>query len=261
MSNFGSTDPWIEHAKRIIFADDAVNVSLEAKNKNLLKFGRNEEVQTTGTTLMTLPTGTYNETYVGTNAITSIVSTAAGDTESVVVEGHTISGSDFTFSTETISLTGQTAATLVTPLARVSRVYNNDSTELSGTVSVCENDTYSSGVPQTPAGVHCQIRAGQQQSEKAATTLSSVDYWVITSFYADMLERTGANADVDLEVRLSGKVFRQQVDISVSEAHRSHFQFLPYLIVPPNSDVRLVARANANGKDISGGIEGVLLTA
>jgi hypothetical protein len=156
-----TADPWIEHAKRVILADYGDTVTLEAKNKDLLKFGRHLAVQTTSTTLMTLPTGIYNETYVSTNIITSIVSTAAGDTESVVVEGHTVSGGDFTFVSQTISLTGQTAATLATALARVTRVYNSDSTELTGTVSVCETDTYSSGVPDTPAGVHCQIRAGK----------------------------------------------------------------------------------------------------
>jgi hypothetical protein len=254
-------DPWMEHAKQVIFADDAVNVSLEAKNKDLLKFGRHTDVQTASTTLMTLPSGIYNETYVATNAINSIVSTDAGDTESVKVEGHTISGGDFTFVVQSVTLTGQTAASLGTALARCTRIYNDDSTELAGTVSVTETDTYTAGVPDTPAGVHCQIRAGEQQSEKAATTLSSVDYWVVTSFYVDMLEKTAASVDVDLELRLSGKVFRPVVDVSASESHRAQFDFQPYLIVPPNSDVRLRGRASANGKDVSGGIVGSLLKA
>jgi hypothetical protein len=254
-------DPWIEHAKQVIYADDGVHVSLEAKNKDLLKFGRSTQVQTTSTTLMTLPVGTYNEAYVSTNAINSIISTVAGDTETVVVEGHTISGTTLTFVTQSIALTGQTVATLGTALARVTRVYNNDSTELTGTISVTETDTYAAGVPNTPAGVHLQVRAGQQQSEKASTSISSSDYWVVTSFYADMLEKTAASADVDLEVRRAGKVFRQVADISCSESHRGVYEFKPYLIVPPNSDIRLVARASGAGKDISGGINGALMKA
>jgi hypothetical protein len=256
-----AADPWIEQAKRIILADYGVNVSLEAKNKNLLKFGHNPDVQTSSTTLMKLPSGVYNETYVSTNIITSIISTAAGDTEEVVIEGHTISGGVFTFVTQTKSLTGTTAVTLDTPLARVSRVYNNDVTELTGTISVCQNDTYTAGVPQTSTGVHAQIQAGFQQTQKCSTTLSNSDYWVITSFYADMIEKAATSADVGLEVRLAGKVFRQVADVSCSESHRANFQFKPYLIVPPNSDVRLRARASANGKDVSGGMEGTLLKA
>lgn len=199
------------------------------------------------------------ETYVASDLITSAVSTAAGDTEEVKIEGHTVSNGVFTFVVQTLTLTGQTAATLSTPLARCTRIYNNNGTELTGVVSVCEDDTYASGVPNTPAGVHCQIRAGRQQSEKAATTISDLDYWVITSFYADTLEKTAASVDVDLEVRYAGKVFRQVANISCSTNHRANFGFKPYLVVPPNSDVRLVARASANGKDVSGGIEGVLL--
>jgi hypothetical protein len=256
-----SADPWIQQAKRIILADYGDSVTLEAKNKNLLKFGRSQQVQTVSTSLMTLPSGTYNETYVASNLITSIISTSGSDTESVTVEGHTVSGGDFTFSTQTLNLTGQTVATLATPLARVTRAYNADSTELVGTVSVTEDDTYTSGVPDTDSLVHLQIRAGEQQSEKASTTISSIDYWVVTSFYADMLEKTAASADVDLEIRLSGGVFRPVADISCSENHRGQFAFSPYLIVPPNADIRLRARASANGKDVSGGIEGVLLKA
>lgn len=260
MSYLLSKDPWMEHAKQVIAADYAVNVSLEAKNKDLLKFGRSRQVQTSRSTLMELPTGVYNEVYVSANSITEIVSTDAGDTEEVKIEGHTISGSDLTFVVQTATLTGQTAVTLTTPLARVTRVYNNAGTELAGTVSVCETGTYTAGVPDTPAKVHIQIRAGDQQSQKASTSISSTDFWVVTSFYADLLEKTAASADVTLEIREPGKVFRPKATISVSEKHRAVFEFVPYLIVPPNSDIRLVGVASAAGKDISGGIEGALLT-
>ena len=253
-------DPWMEHAKQVIFADYGVNVSLEAKNKDLLKFGRSVQVQTTATTLMTLPTGTYNETYVASDLINSIISTSTADGESVTIEGHTLSGSNLTFVSQTKTLTGQTVATLGTALARVTRVYNNDGTELAGVVSVTETDTYASGVPVTPAKVHLQIRAGKQQSEKASTSLSSSDYWVITSFYGDVLEKTARSAEVVLEIRLFGKVFRQVASISCSENHRGNFNFKPYLIVPPNADIRLRAAASA-ASDISGGIEGSLLKA
>lgn len=254
-------DPWIEHAKRIIFADDGVHVSLEAKNKDLIKFGRSNQVQTTDTTLMTLPSGTYNETYVSTNIITSLISTSASDTTTVVIEGHTISGTDLTFVSQTATLTGQTAVTLTTALARCTRIYASGAVDLIGTISVCETDTYTAGVPDTPTGVHCQIRAGQNQSEKASTSLSSVDYWVITHARCDLLEKTATSIDVDLEIRLPGKVFRPVGYMGASEGHDGVMEFRPYLIVKPNSDVRLRARASANGKSASGMIFGVLLKA
>ena len=255
-------DPWMQHAIDNIKADYGVDVRMEYKNKDLLKFGRHENVQTTKTTLMTLPSGIYNETFLSANSITSIISTSTADGETVTIEGHTSAdGLTFVFVTQTKVLTGQTVATLDTALCRCSRIYNSSATELAGTVSVCETDTYASGVPVTPAGVHCQIRAGEQQTEKASTTISSVDYWVITSFYGDMLEKAAAFGEVDLEVRLSGKVFRPIADIGVGDTHNGRLEFKPYLVIPPNSDVRLRALVNANGKDVSGGIEGVLLKA
>ena len=259
MTFIGNKDPWLQHAKEIIFADYGVRVSESSKNKDLLKFGRSDQVQTTNTTLMTLPTGTFNETYVSANSITSIVSTSGSDTTTVMVEGHTISGSDLTFVSQSVTLTGQTAATLSTALARVTRIYASGSDDLVGVISVCETDTYSSGVPNTPAGVHCQVRAGENQSEKASTSISSVDYWVITHARVELLEKTASNIDADLEIRLAGKVWRKVINMTCSADHDGIVDFLPYLIIPPNSDVRLVARSNANGKSVSGAIFGVLL--
>lgn len=256
-----SSDPLVEHAKQIILAEDGVAVTLEAKNKDLLKFGRNQVVGTASATIAIQPTGINNETYVASNLINSIISTDAGDTEEVVVEGHTSpDGLVFTFVTQTVTLTGQTVAPLATPLARVTRVYNNASTPLAGTISVTETDTYAAGVPNTPALVHLQIRAGQQQSEKAATTLSSVDYWIITKFYCDMLTKSASYAEVALEIRLAGKVFRPRAAISCSNSNEGVLEFNPYIIVKPNSDIRLVGVSDSGtGRDVSGGIMGFLL--
>lgn len=251
-------DPWIEHAKQVILADYSDAVSIEAKNKDLLKFGRSEFVQTTPTTLMTLPSGIYNETFVSTNAITSIVSDSTSDTTTVIIEGHTISSGDLTFVSQIATLTGQTAVTLTTPLARVTRCYASGSTDLVGTISICENDTYTAGVPNTPAGVHLQIRAGQNQSEKASTSLSSTDYWIVTRLYGDILEKTAAIAEIALEIRRPGNVFRKVTDFSVSTSGGSMRKYCPYIIIPPNSDIRLRAIASAANKIVSGGIGGVL---
>lgn len=251
----------MEHAKEIIFAEDGVRVSLEAKNKDLLKFGRNQLIGTSLATVQAQPVGVLHETYVDSNLITSIISTSANDTESVTVEGHTSpDGLVFTFSTQTLNLTGQTAATLATPLARVTRLYNADSTELEGVISVTENDTYTSGVPDTDTKVHLQVLAGEQQSDKASTTLSSVDYWVLTGFYADVLKKSASSAEIHLSVRRSGKVFRKQIQVSASNNHRGEHIFTPYLIVYPNSDIRLEAAADGASTDVSGGMQGALLT-
>jgi len=250
---------WVEHAKRMILSDYGDNVSVEAKKKNLLKFGRNKLVGTTKATLMTLPVGITNETYVSTNAITTISSSSASDTTSITIEGHTISGGLFTFVTQTITLTGQTQKTLTTALARVSRVVAAGSVDLIGNIYVYETDTSTAGVPDTDVKVHIILEAGLNNSEKCATTVSNTDYWLITGFYADVLEKVSAFGTIHLEVRLAGKVFINKVDISASSTgSRGIHKFEPYLIVPKNADVRLRGTSNTAGVDISGGIEGVL---
>ena len=255
-------DPWMEHAKQNIFADFGENVSLIAKNKDLLKFGRNQDVETAIATLMTLPDGIDNETYVSTNIITSIISSSGSDTNTVQIEGHTISGTDLTFVVQSATLTGQTVATLGTPLARCTRVFNTSGTDMVGVIAVTEDDTYTAGVPDTDAKVHLLVRAGENQSEKASTSISSVDYWVITHMNCDMLTKAASFAEVDLEIRLASKTFRVIADISCSDSHAGSINFLPYLIVPPNSDVRLRAISDsASGRDVDGEIHGVLLKA
>lgn len=252
-------DPWLTHAVDVVRKNDAVNVSVRDKAKDLLKFGRNKLVGTSEATLQIQPAGILHETYASSNLINSVVSTSTGDTENLVIEGHTSSdGLSFVFSTQAITLTGQTAAALTTPLARVTRAYNDSSTSLAGTISITETDTYSSGVPVTPAKVHLQISAGEQNSDKASTAISATDYWFITEFTGSVLSKTAASAEISLEIRRSGKVFRVVARISASNAHNGVYEFKPYLIVPPNSDVRLVAIADGANTDVSGTIEGVL---
>lgn len=257
---FLRNDPDMNHAIRVIKATYGDTVSLDAKDKDLLKFGRNENIQTTKTTIMTLPSGTYNETYVTTNAITHFSSSSASDTFDMVVEGHTVDGSgDFTFVTQTVTLVGQTKTALTTPLARCTRLYNNGTTDAVGDIYVYEDVAAASGVPGTGSAVHCMISAGLNNSEKASTTLSSTDYWVVTNFYADVLEKTASWCLIHLEIRLKGKIFRNLIDRGASDNSSVNYDFKPYLIIPPNSDIRLRGAANTNGIDASGGINGYLL--
>jgi len=251
-------DPWVQHAIEVIGGTYGDTVSIQAKDKDLLKFGRNQLVNTSKSTLMTLPVGIDNETYVSTNIITQISSSSASDTENVIVEGHTISGGVFTFVIQTVTLTGQTLVSLDTPLARVSRVVNDGSNDLVGNIYVAQTDTLTAGVPDTDTKVHLIVSAGLNNSEKASTTISDTDYYIITNFYCDCLEKTSAFGTVHLEVREPGKTFINKVDIEASTNAEGRHPFKPYLVVPKNADVRIRISANAAGKDFSGGFEGVL---
>ena len=252
-------DPYIEKAVQNIFADYGDRVSVEAKNKDLIKFGRNKLVQTNRTTLMTLPTGVFNENLLTDNLITTISSDNAADVVTLSVEGHTISGGVFTFVKQDVILQGTNQVTLVTPLARCSRMYNMGSVDLVGVIYAYEDDTTTTpGVPDTGAKVHCMIDLGFNNSEKAATTISDQDYYIVTSFYADCLEKATTFGVVHLEVRYPGGVFRNIVDRSCNDTNHVYHELKPYLVVPRNSDIRIRVSSSTNSKDFSGGIQGVL---
>lgn len=336
MAYIGTKDYWLEHAKQIILADYGDSVSVEEKNKDLLKFGFTDQVQTTLTTIMELPSGTYNETYVYRNLITTFSSSSASDTQICRIEGHTV-GSDVSVSTLTqtagtatcttgaahgyasndwvymeganesgyngivqitvtsttqftytvasgtaspatgtitatnqkktfvvqdVTMNGQTQVTLGTALARATRAYipsQNRATDMVGTGYIYETDTSTSGVPDTASKVHLILNNGANTSQKASTSISNTDYWIVTGFMAHNLTKQASWLDVRLEVRTLGGVFREVEDISVSDgSSQGIFIFEPYLIVPKNSDIRLRATADTNGRDAAGSIQGVL---
>lgn len=262
MSNFANIDPRIKYAQEVIKADYGDTVSVANKKKPLLKFGRNTNVgtATTGYTLWSTGADQANETYVATNvnSIDSISSSSASDTIQVTVEGHTETGGNKTFVVQTVTLSGTTRVALTTPLNRATRVYNSNADNLIGNVYVYQNTAITAGKPTDTTKIHLTVRAGKNQSEKASTSLSSEDYWIITEFRASVLEKTSANADVELQVRREGGVFRQLEDITASSNSNGSIQFNPYVIIPPNSDVRLVAVASSANTDISGSIQGYL---
>lgn len=187
------------------------------------------------------------ETYQTDNTIDSIVSSNAGDTQSVIVEGHTIDGNgDFTFVVQPATLNGQTPVTLSTPLARATRIYNNDSTDFAGTVYGYRSAATSvvSGVPQTTAAIHLQTDSNNQ-SLKAATTISKDDYWIISDVLVGVRRQQTRSVDFKFQVREKGKVFRTRLPFSGhSYAGTIPVPIRPYFIVRPNSDWRVNATSS-----------------
>lgn len=247
------------HAIEII--EDTFGDTVHIKPKTLLKYGSRDDIGTSYVTLAKLGSGEANETFVSTNAIDKISSSNAGDTTTVVVEGHTIDANgDFRFTVQTVTLQGQTETALTTPLARATRAYASGATNLLGTVYIYEDDTVSAGVPQTASKVHLTIPAGENQTFKAATTISYKDYWLITQACAAVNKKTAAVVDMAIQVRLQGKVFRTAAVTSISSTGSNNqcVDFDPVVIVPKNSDVRLIAKANTTAVEASGWINGYL---
>lgn len=224
---------------------------VRTSNKSLLKFGASTDIDGSFETVW-MYTGATDETYISTNGIDKLSSSDAGDTVEICYEGHTISGSDLTFVSDCVTLAGQTETSLPTPVARISRAYNNSSTELVGTVYFYEDDTVSGGVPQTAANVHMVIAAGYQQTRKAARSFASTEYCIMSEMYGGIGSGGGGTrVEFVLEVRLSGGVFREQFTVATNDNFVKTFS--PYFIIPKNSDIRIRAASSGNNTDVHAG--------
>ena len=232
-------------------------VSVDRKAKSLIKFGRSAELGTGS--LETVWTVGGNETYLSTNSISHVSSSSASDTQEVTIEGHTLSNNEFTFVTQTATLNGQNTVALNTDLARVSRIYNSDSTELVGRVVVYENTTLSGGVPTDATKIHIDIPAGFQQSFKAATTFSKNDYFIMTSFYGSVSARQSGSVDFYPEIRQVGEVFRQAgCFTSSTNGGSTEIPLDPPLIVPKNADIRIRCETVTNNLVVFGIFKGYI---
>lgn len=246
-------------------------VRVRPKWKTLNKFGRNEAVGTGGTTLMTLKSGQNAETYASGNTIGYVSSSSSADMgKTVVLEYHVTDGAgNLTFGAQTMTLDatdGQVKTAIPTACFRVSRSCTYDATgqevSLTGDLYVYEDDTVSAGVPATAAKVHLIQPAGRQQSQKAATSISSVDYWVVTRVGSTIAEKTTTGADIRVWTRRLGQPFRAVVDESyINTGGPYALEESPYcFIIPANSDVYMQGVSASGTIKMAGRMSGFLLT-
>ena len=268
-------DEWTNHALREIFNTYGDVVSTVTKAKSLSKFGitRNSD-SGVKTTIADFQGAVVNETFETTNAIDYIISTSANDTGIITLEGNTIDADgNLAFVVQDATLTGQTRAALATPLARCTRMTVKDGTfaspsvDLQGIVSayVGTGGQSGAGVPSVDAAVKNRIRGdlGRNQTDKCATTVSSTDYWLIRELHCGLEQSAGAtvNADFDLEVRRLGGVWKPvgvQVNMRTSTNPFENVQLVPYVIAPPNSEVRMVIVSDGTNVQAEARIEGIL---
>jgi hypothetical protein len=161
--------------------------------------------------------------------------------------------------TQTVSLDGQNRVALPTPVARVSRAYNNNGTELVGGVYVYEDTAIVGGEPQDSTKVHAHIPQGFQQSFKAATTFSNEDYYIMTGGFGSVSNKQAASVDFYLEVRTAGKIFRQGAAVSASSTGGSwQIDLDPCIIIPKNADIRITCETGTQGAVVFGSFKGYL---
>jgi hypothetical protein len=277
-----SDDPRMDAAISQIYNDYGDEVYL--KSKPLRKFGKTENADSgVKTAVQTLQGTEVLETYATGNTIDRIVSTSGSDTGTVQVEGRTYSADadgagnpGLVFAAQEATLEGQTIVTLGTPLVRCNRIFfkQNGGTLASpqhelkavGTISVYDSTVATSapsGVPSDATATKAIIQAGQAQTEKCATAISWRDYYILTRAKLSGLRGNSATAaaEGDIEVSTNGAPFRPiGLELSVRSGGDQNeiVEFNPYIVVPKNSDIRIVVEANAADLKVSGYFSGVL---
>jgi hypothetical protein len=233
------------------YGDDIAFTNAEG---SLLKFGRNENIGTGSVDTVWQVEG--NETFVTTNVIDTISSSDAGDTSVIRLFGHTVTGTgtdaEFTLVSQDVTLSGQSKVTLTTPLARAHRMFVSDSSTLAGDVHLYEDTAITDGVPSDLTKAHLKILAGETQTYKAAYTVSKNEYLMISSIIASVTKKTSAVVDIQLQVREVGGVFKPKVEFSVTQSSGvATVNFLPYIIVPKNADVRVSAVSSSAATQVN----------
>lgn len=241
-------------------------VSISKKGKSLLKFGKDPTLAlNTETTVMELLGSETSETYVSTNIIDRFVSDDSGLIGSIYVEGHTIDADGKAqFSIQTIQANGLTPVALTTPIFRVSRISNQTGTALAASKKgyiYQSTASVTSGVPQDATKTHIIMSAGNDQSFKAATTISDNDYLIITQIYGDVNRKKGAVVDMRLYIKdIASAVFLPKFERTLAQAGTSSltWDIHPALVIPRNSDVIITANSDTNAVSFSCGFNGYL---
>lgn len=262
LSAYGQQIPFdlrlAEDRIRVTYGD---SVTVQGKEKALVKFGTHTSQGTGWETLAEMQDAETEETFVTGNDITTIVSTDATDNETITIEGQTYSAGVTTFVTQTAVLDGQTPVTLDTPLFRVTRLYNSSTTTIAGNIAVYEGGAITAGKPDVDSTVHGYIVAGEQQSQKASTTISGSDYYIIEQFTLSNIDKANSWAEARVEYKNVDSAVWLPLSQDVSASDESGTTVLPFkapIIVPKNSDVRISVRCNTSGVTVSGGIQGYL---
>ena len=259
--NYELPEARLVQAEREILSTFGDVVSVDEKAKSLIKFGKSAALA--ADTIETVWSYGGHEVYVQDNLIDSISSSNVADNEEIYLECHTVEGTGtdqkFTFMTQTVNLNGQNRVPLPTPVARVSRAYNNNGTELLGAVYVYQDTPLTSGVPQDRTKVHAHIPQGFQQSFKGATTFSDEDYYILTGGFGSVSNKQAASVDFYLEVRSAGKSFREGAAVIASSTGGSwDIELDPCIIIPKNADIRITCETATQGAVVFGSFKGYL---
>jgi len=259
------TDTLLQQAISEIYSTTGDLVSVSAKAKALDKFGQSTSIGTSWQTVALFQGSEINETFVSTNLIDSISSSAQADTsKTYVIEGHTIDASgNLTFKIQnatTDATDGRTKVALEFPLARATRMYlansgtfNSPQAVHAGVIYVYDDtDGITAGVPNTAAATKILLAAGATQSEKAATAISKDDYWIITQFEGAVASGTPTADYLTFRMEYrdipNGGAWRpmgRDIVAPIGASPPGNRPRNPYLWIRKSHDWRVIAKTNS----------------
>ena len=200
--------------------------------------------------------------YSTTDDIDSISSSDNGDTQNILIQGLDANWEEVT---QIITLTGQTRAALTTPLIRVFRAFNADSTEFAGHVFVYVDGPLTTGIPNTNADIRVVIQPEHQQTLMALYTIPAGKTGYARSGY---VSTAGASKASNYPSRVIGRgfggVFRTIHTASISDTGSSSYQhtFTEPEKFPEKTDIEFLTSMTATGASgaaVSAGFDIVLV--
>ena len=239
MSYFGTTDFMMEVAKGNVAGHTGVNIA-----------GHDDTISST---IQTVGSHGTLYTYSSTADIDSISSSSGSDTHDITIEGLDASYAEVV---QTVTLTGQTPATLGTSLMRVNHVYNNVGTTLTATVGTVyvfvSGGTVTAGVPQTAADIRGTIELlGTISTEHHNSSVFTIP--ADKTGYIVFGKATVSDAKA-LELTFWGGVgqtaMAQTHHIDIKNTNYDYFFKLP-AVVPAQTDLEVRATIDSGTGEVS----------
>lgn len=182
-------------------------------------------------------------------------SSSAADTQTILLIGMVLDGSDYVLKNEVFILDGQTKTALPTQWLRVFALQNVDNTDLVGDVWIYEDDTVSAGVPDNLSQAHGKITIGK------GTSLQYI--YTVPSNHVLLVDRSFTTVQKGKAITLRAK-FRPFGGVWLTFSENEHDQAfkadsgLPF-VLPAKGDIRVTCFAQDQGTTTSSYSVGVLV--
>lgn len=248
-------DPMIEYALQRIERDYGDICVVNRKDLN--KFGGNPDVNTSE---VSINSWGADEVFQEANVTLKMTSTSPLDAgKTINIEYMSIVDGNFVFGLmPNVSLDGSDPVANKVDLpaagARWTRMYSDE--QMVGDVYIYRDGGIVGGAPSDITTVHCHIPEGENQSQKAGTTIAGSNYFLIFSYWADLVGKANTQATIRLKIRDAGGTFRTVPRRGISSSGGLFHEYRSPIIIPPNSDIIMTAVSTSTNTDITAGFDG-----